>query len=508
MYYPTDINILNEGRMDSWNTARDPGLGMSYFTREDLPFYYTLYDNFAVGDQYFQSTFTCTCPNRLHFFTGSNGLSVGEAASMENNEPDPGWDWVTMGELLEAKGISWKVYQEADNFDDNGFAWSDTFMKAKEGEPLFDKGMVRQKDAIQALEDDVKNATLPQVSWVVAPADKSEHASYHPCAGEDWTARLLIALQSNPDVYKKTAFILNYDEGGQFYDHAWTPTPPMSEDLGIATMSTEGEINHDANYQDYDAPIGMGFRVPLLVISPWSRGHLVVSEVFDHVSAIKFIEKRFGIFNPNLSAWRRAMVGDLTSAFDFDSEPDYSWPDLPDTSDYVKAGEAECKELPPITIPTEQSMPKQEDGTRISRALDYEFIVSDVGIDADGKFTFTIDNTGGLGAPFVLFDVNHIDTARPRNYAIEGGKKVTDAVVVVDGDQKYGFVLQGPNGFVRQFEGDVKGTKAGNAAIVFDKENSKMSFTITGGDDGKDYIVTDNAYVQCALRLGQDHNQG
>ena len=74
MYYPTDINILNEGRMDSWNTARDPGLGMSYFTREDLPFYYTLYDNFAVGDQYFQSTFTCTCPNRLHFFTGSNAF--------------------------------------------------------------------------------------------------------------------------------------------------------------------------------------------------------------------------------------------------------------------------------------------------------------------------------------------------------------------------------------------------------------------------------------------------
>ena len=231
-----------------------------------------------MGDQYFQSTFTCTCPNRLHFFTGSNGLSVGQPASMENAEPNPGWDWVTTAELLEAKGVSWKVYQEEDNFDDNGFAWHDTFLKAKSGEPLFDKGMARQPDAILALESDVKADTLPQVSWVVAPAIKSEHAAYHPSAGEDWTARLLIALQANAQVYAKTAFVLNYDEGGQFYDHAWTPTPPMSEKEGVTTMSTEGEVNLDATYQNETAPIGLGFRVPMAVISPWSRGNIVVSE--------------------------------------------------------------------------------------------------------------------------------------------------------------------------------------------------------------------------------------
>lgn len=101
-YYPTDIKIYNYGRMDSWNTAREPGYGMSYFTRADLPYYYALYDHFLCGDQYFQSTFTCTNPNRMHLFTGSNGLSVGEKAVLENEEPRPGYNWTTMAEVLEA----------------------------------------------------------------------------------------------------------------------------------------------------------------------------------------------------------------------------------------------------------------------------------------------------------------------------------------------------------------------------------------------------------------------
>jgi len=215
MYYPTDIRMWNKGRMDKWNTERDGGVGMSYFDREGLPFYYTLYDNFAAGDQYFQSTFTCTCPNRQHLFSGSNGLSVGQAANEDNTEPTPGFDWPTVAELLEEKDISWKVYQQEDNFDDNGFAWHASFQSATAGDPLYDKGMFRYKDAIEEFTKDIKADTLPQVSWIIAPAIKSEHATNHPGAGEDFTARVLKGLRSNPDVYAKTAFILNYDEGGQ-----------------------------------------------------------------------------------------------------------------------------------------------------------------------------------------------------------------------------------------------------------------------------------------------------
>jgi len=216
MDYVTDIGMLNGGRVDSWNTARNPGMGMAYFTKEDMPYYHALADQFTIGDHYHQSTLTQTCPNRLHLFSGSNGLSVGQVPFLDNSEPNPGHTWVTVAEVLEAANISWKTYQQEDNFDDNGNAWFANFQKAKPGDPLYDKGMFRGVDFVSDFAKDVLADNLPQVSWLVGPANLSEHATYHPSAGEDLTARLLKALAANPAVYAKTAFLFNYDEGGQF----------------------------------------------------------------------------------------------------------------------------------------------------------------------------------------------------------------------------------------------------------------------------------------------------
>ena len=230
---------------------------MSYFTREDLPYYYTLYDNFAVGDQYFQSSFTQTTPNRLHLFSGSNGLSVGEEAILHNVDSTKfgGWNWTTMGEILEDAGVSWQVYQEADNFNDNGYAWHRSFQEAAPNSSLYARGMFRFGSALGAFSEAVKTDTLPQVSYIIAPQVKSEHATAHPCEGEDWTAQILEALRSNMDVYAKTVFILNYDEGGQFFDHSLTYTPPVPDERqeqqpgrqvrevkGKSTVTTLGEI--------------------------------------------------------------------------------------------------------------------------------------------------------------------------------------------------------------------------------------------------------------------------
>ena len=107
--------------MDAWNTARDAGFGMSYFNRTDLPYYYALADAFTIGDAYFMSTFTATNPNRLMQFSGSNGLSVQNVHypedaekynQLDDGEPNPGFPWETVGEVLEREGISWKVYME------------------------------------------------------------------------------------------------------------------------------------------------------------------------------------------------------------------------------------------------------------------------------------------------------------------------------------------------------------------------------------------------------------
>ena len=132
MAYYNDILIWDGGKMDAWNTARSPGWGMSYFNRTDLPFYYALADNFLIGDNYFQSTFTATNPNRFHLFSGSNGLSVNSSyCILDDSEPSSGVDWITMGEILQNANITWRVYQEQDNFDDNGFAWFDIYKAGK-----------------------------------------------------------------------------------------------------------------------------------------------------------------------------------------------------------------------------------------------------------------------------------------------------------------------------------------------------------------------------------------
>jgi len=538
MYYPTDIKMWNSGRMDAWNTARDPGFGMSYWNREDLPYYYALYDEFVCGDQYHQSTFTCTNPNRLHLFSGTSGLSVGDGEFfvLENNEPRPGFNWTTMAEILEESNVTWGVYQELDNFDDNAFAWFANFQKSRPGQPLFDKGMMRHVSLIEAFRADLESNSLPQVSWIIAPTDKSEHATNHPCAGEDYTARLLQTLTDFPEIYAQSVFILNYDEGGQFYDHAWTPTPPLSKQEGIATMSVDGEINTSL-LTDVPAPIGLGFRVPLLIVSPWTRGNIVVSEVFDHTSVIQFLEVKFNVHCPNLSPWRRAITGNLLSAFDFD-HPDYSWPKLPDTSDYVVEGDIQCHTLPPPVVPALQSMPQQEPGVRRSRALPYEFLVRDEMMmtmsvrDVSSKAAIaaasaislivSVNNTGLAGAPFVLFDVINIATVNPRQYAIDSKKSIQDSIPLTissNGIASYSYSLFGPNGFVRQFSGTMdvssltssssscgssKSLQHAQVSLEYDYGTQATGFTgvvliLTNKQsssclDSLTFTVTDNAY--------------
>ena len=113
-------------------------------------------------------------------------------------------------------------------------------------------------------------------------------------------------------------------------------------------------------------PIGLGFRVPLLVISPFSRGGFVSSGLFDHTSVLRFLETLFGAEVPNLSAWRRATVGDLTSALNFKS-PDQSIPNLPSTlpavAQIIQSCVANLGGTIPYTVPSTQIIPPQESGT-------------------------------------------------------------------------------------------------------------------------------------------------
>src|SRR5262249_17756631 len=147
--------------------------------------------------------------------------------------------------------------------------------------------------------------------------------------------------------------LLNYDENDGFFDHVIPPMPAK----GTPDEFIKGE------------PLGLGPRLPLTVVSPWSRGGWVNSQVCDHTSIIRFLELVTGVHEPHITAWRRAVCGDLTSCFDFTSF-DPSVPRLPDVAKLVHAANAE-KKLPKVKAPAhgKQSLPAQEKTARKHRPL-------------------------------------------------------------------------------------------------------------------------------------------
>ena len=303
--WPTQHQAWNHGKMDSWIAAKGE-FTMGYFTRDDIPFHWALADAFTICDNYHCSVFGPTNPNRLYMWTGMIDPRGQHGGPVIDNTPGAGnviLTWKTYPERLQAAGISWQVYQEEDNFDDNALAWFKQFGHAGSRSPLHQRGM--RKLPAGSFEDDARHDRLPQVSWLVAPTAQSEHPDFFPAAGAEYIAQKLDAIASNPAVWAKTAFILCYDENDGLFDHVVPPTPKR----GTPDEFVIGE------------PIGLGFRTPTTIISPWTAGGFVCSDVFDHSSLIRFIEARFGVGEPNISAWRRRTCGDLTTAFRFAAGP-------------------------------------------------------------------------------------------------------------------------------------------------------------------------------------------
>jgi len=337
-----------EGQHTAWNNGKNDQFGrvpkpvqMGYLTRADLPYYYALADAFTVCDQYFCSVLGPTNPNRYY----SMGATIdpggtGGGPAIDNNTSKP-FTWTTYPERLQAAGISWRIYHEADDYGDNALKYFAQFQNRPESDPLFDNA-IRNRDA-DAFVRDAAAGNLPQVSWIVAPEAESEHPSHPPSVGENYAAKYIGAVLANPELFAKTVFILSYDENGGFFDHVPPPTPPPG---------TPGEF---VNGQ----PIGLGFRVPTVVISPWSNQGGVNSEVFDHTSTLRFLEARFGVEVPNLTEWRRQTCGDMTSTLDF-SNPKLTVPSLPSTQERAATALAECAALPPATIPAPQVLPTVE----------------------------------------------------------------------------------------------------------------------------------------------------
>ncbi|AOK28089.1 MULTISPECIES: phosphocholine-specific phospholipase C [Burkholderia] len=524
-WYKTHAAI-DGGRYDQW-PANKTDMTMGYHVREDIPFHYALADAFTVCDHYFCSLPGPTHPNRSYLMTGTvdpTGKFGGPL--LDNNDYVDGdvppqyqlLSWTTYPERLEAAGISWQIYQQGTTWVDplNGNYGTNilqnfaNFIDAKPGSSLYQRAQtVRTLDDLKA---DVLANKLPQVSWLLPPAAFSEHPKYTPAYGANYTSHILDALTANPDVWRKTVLFIMYDENDGFFDHIVPPQPPTTRAQGLSTVTVDGEIHNVVNpgrggqYTADGLPYGLGPRVPMTIVSPWTKGGFVCSEVFDHTSVIRFIAARFGINEPNITPWRRTVCGDLTSAFDFRT-PDATLPPLPDTSNYRSIADQLCSTKPAPSVPAAPSpVDPQEPGVRPARALPYELHVN---ARVRGGTTLRIEfaNRGKQGAHFYVYATNRGDG--PWRYTVGAHATLHDEFDLSATNGAYAFTVYGPNGFVRTFAGTAAPDGHGPHAAAhpevqagYDVANGNLYLKLKnhGGQSIK-LSLSDNAYGAPARQL-------
>jgi phospholipase C len=309
----------NGGAMDSWLSAHYKYDGnkqnvpycMGYYEEADLPFHRALAAAFTICDRYHCSMLASTAPNRLYWETGTidpHGVASGPILSNEVTVRT----WRTYAENLTEAGVSWKCYHVPDGME-SSLKYFRAFRDAADSSPLH-RNM--QEGALDQFEQDALNDRLPTVSWLFAPRTQNEHpAQGTPAAGAQFIASRIDAIAANPAVWAKTVFILVYDENDGLFDHVPPPIPPAGTPDEFVTLTSPTGI------AGAGLPIGAGFRVPCIIVSPWTAGGWVCSEPFDHTSNLRLLELVTGVEAPNISAWRRQTFGDFTSAFRFDRPP-------------------------------------------------------------------------------------------------------------------------------------------------------------------------------------------
>ena len=504
---------------------------MTYHARSDIPYHFALADAFTICDAYHCSLMGPTDPNRYHLWSGWCGNDGGGGGPVITNA-EAGYDWTAFPERLQAAGISWKVYQDQGigldaagswgwtgdpfigNYGDNALLYLHQYQNARPGEPLADfaktgtniSALNRDpRHLFDAFRDDVSRGRLPQVSWIAAPEAFSEHPNFPGDYGAWYISQFIDILAEHPEVFGKTVLFINYDEEGGFFDHMVPPTPAASPERGASTVDTRLEIYPgDANHPS--GPYGLGMRVPMLVVSPWSKGGWVNSQVFDHTSVIRFLEARFaqdhpGLFESNITPWRRAVVGDLTSALDF-SRPGTRQARLPSTAAYMPTVFERQSDYP-VAAPVATAMPHQESGVRPARALPYDLDAVGRADTSDGSFQIDFDNSGAAGA---VFHVRSSDGMAPRSYTVEAGKQLTGVWPVKSaGKTGYELAVHGPNGFYRGFKGSIATAVAAVLELRVAVDGGAEHVMLTARNQGKDparlRVVDQYSAKQAGLKL-------
>ena len=402
-------------------------------------------------------------------------------------------------------------------------------------------------DVLHQFREDVKNGQLPTVSWIVPPENFSDHPS-SAWFGVWYISEVLDILTKNPEVWKKTIFVLTYDENDGYYDHMppFVAPHPQKKGTGKTSDGITTGVEYVANSQQQsikdqarESSIGLGYRVPMVVASPWSRGGWVNSQVFDHTSSLQFLEVFLShktgkkIEEPNISKWRRTVCGDLTSVFRPYNREKITLPQFLERDEFIEGiHKAQFKQLPSnfkkltgeeIAVinkaPWESPlMPQQEKGIRNACALPYE-LYADGRLTPDKKTVAITLKAGNkifkqnaAGSPFHAYAIGLKDkqALQNRSYAVEAGTEITDEWPISDFENNtYHLQVYGPNGFFREFSGTQNDPKITTRcayetdALRHDRLTGSIHiiFTNTGTQPNIVVEISDNAYKTPAQHI-------
>jgi phospholipase C len=397
---------------------------------------------------------------------------------------------------------------------------------------------VPKGDILHQFRADVESGNLPTVSWLAGPEHFSDHPS-SPWYGAWWVSEIMDILTKNPEVWKKTIFILTYDENDGYFDHApsFVAADPKRPETGAASAGIDTALEYSykpdelaQGVPDHDArggPIGMGFRIPTIIASPWTRGGWVNSQLFDHTSTLQFLEqfvqKKFNkkVREENISNWRRAVAGDLTSCFRTSTAKESALnylnrdrhietivaarhKDLP--SGYKELNSAEIAAI--NTNPrTTSATSHQEPGTRPACALPYELYAHGA-VSSDGKhFQLELTAANGIygarsaGAPFNVYlrNLSGQRSMLAATYTVKAGDTLKPSFAIEQfKDGLFEIEVMAPNGFYRRFTGSAHEAPAAVTATV-QQRNGKATRTLelhlhNPASTAQSLTVADNSY--------------
>jgi phospholipase C len=398
--------------------------------------------------------------------------------------------------------------------------------------------MIPKGDVLHQFREDVNAGKLPTVSWLVAPSNFSDHAGT-PWYGAWYLSEAIDILTKNPEVWKKTIFILTYDENDGYFDHLPPFVAPNPKDPSTGIVSKSLDISSEfvkKGQTSRENSIGLGFRVPMMVVSPWSRGGYVNSQVFDHTSSIQFLENFLShktgkkIYEDNISSWRRSLCGDLTSVFRPYNGEKITHPKAIDRVPFIEGiHKAKFAKTPDGFHKFDEKMisdvvnkgdrtylPKQEKGIKPANSVPYEaYAHGGLGTDQRFKIEFAAGNKiFGKASSGIGFNV-YGNAGKTWAFTVDTADSIDYSWPLSSFEnQQYDLRVQSVNGFYRHYTGDARDPKIQISLLYHNPKNGNKAdgnvyllLKRSAGSEPLELTLTDNAYGSKPIKIAMSAKQ-